>query len=244
MDDIKNNEDEEDRVLYLVPMLLSENDYDNVLAINVIKNIYDLRHFIVENIRTTRRYLKKIGHPKKIEELHFRELNEHTTSEEIANLLLFIKKNNTGLLSEAGVPSVADPGSELVMLAHENNIKVVPLVGPSSIFMALMASGLNGQSFAFTGYLPAKKEERQDKLRALEKRSTVERQTQIFMETPYRNLQLLYDILTCCRLSTKLTIAADITGKNEFIKTQTIKKWKNNLPEINKIPAIFLLQGN
>ena len=240
---LKNNEDEEDRVLYLVPMLLSENDYRNVLSENVIKKIYGLRQFIVENVRTTRRYLKTIAHPKEIDELHFRELNEHTTYEEIANLLLFIKKENTGLMSEAGVPCVADPGSEIIRLAHENNIKVVPLLGPSSILMALMASGLNGQCFAFSGYLPTKREERKEKLRALEKRSIVEKQTQIFMETPYRNMQLLSDILTCCRLSTKLTIAADITGKNEFIKTKTIKQWKENLPELNKIPAVFLLQG-
>jgi 16S rRNA (cytidine1402-2'-O)-methyltransferase len=131
-----------------------------------------------------------------------------------------------------------------VKIAHENNIKVVPLVGPSSILLALMASGLNGQSFAFVGYLPVKKQERQERIQTLERRSMNEKQTQIFIETPYRNMQLLQDILMHCRLSTYLTIAADITGKNEYIRTQPIQQWKNQkLPELNKIPAVFLLQG-
>ena len=231
------------KVLYLAPNLIAHNTYNYVLPQNVVPIIHSLRQFIVEDIRTVRRFLSKIQHPQKIENLTFRELNEHTSEHEISNLVSFLLEADTGLLSEAGVPCVADPGAAIVRLAHDNNIKVVPLVGPSSILMALMASGLNGQSFAFLGYLPVKKKERQDRLRELEKRSAKEKQTQIFIETPYRNMQLLEDVLICCRLSTNLTIAADITGEGEFIKTQTIKQWKKHLPQINKIPAVFLLQA-
>jgi len=230
--------------LYLVPTLLVEDTAHNVLPNNVLEIIKGLDQFIVEDLRTARRFLSKIGHPQRIEDLQFRELNEHTRQSEIDALKFFIQISDTGLLSEAGVPCVADPGSAIVRIAHEINLMVVPLVGPSSILLALMASGLNGQSFAFAGYLPVKKQERQERLRALEKKSAIEKQTQIFMETPYRNMQLLEDILTYCRLSTNLTIAADITGKNEFIRTQTIQQWKNNkLPELHKAPAIFLIQA-
>jgi len=231
-------------VLYLAPALLVEDTVHNVLPDNVIEIIKSLDQFVVEDLRTARRFLSKIGHPKRIEDLQFRELNEHTSKSDIDLLKSFIKNSDTGVLSEAGAPGVADPGAEIVKLAHENNIRVVPLVGPSSILLALMASGLNGQSFAFAGYLPVKRQERQERIRALERRSATENQTQIFIETPYRNMQLLEDILTCCRLSTNLTIAADITGKNEFIRTKSIKKWKSNkLPELHKIPAVFLLQA-
>jgi len=231
-------------VLYLAPALLVEDTVHNVLPDNVIEIIKSLDQFVVEDLRTARRFLSKIGHPKRIEDLQFRELNEHTSKSDIDLLKSFIKNSDTGVLSEAGAPGIADPGAEIVKLAHENNIRVVPLVGPSSILLALMASGLNGQSFAFAGYLPVKRQERQERIRALERRSATENQTQIFIETPYRNMQLLEDILTCCRLSTNLTIAADITGKNEFIRTQSIKKWKSNkLPELHKIPAVFLLQA-
>lgn len=231
-------------VLYLAPALLVEDTVHNVLPDNVIEIIKSLDQFVVEDLRTARRFLSKIGHPKRIEDLQFRELNEHTSKSDIDLLKSFIKNSDTGVLSEAGAPGIADPGAEIVKLAHENNIRVVPLVGPSSILLALMASGLNGQSFAFAGYLPVKRQERQERIRALERRSATENQTQIFIETPYRNMQLLEDILMCCRLSTNLTIAADITGKNEFIRTQSIKKWKSNkLPELHKIPAVFLLQA-
>jgi len=177
-------------VLYLIPVPLS------VLPANVISAIYNLNQFIVEDIRTARRFLAKAGHPQKIELLQFRELNEHTSENDIANLLYFMKNADTGVLSEAGAPGVADPGAATVRLAHENNIKVIPLVGPSSILLALMASGLNGQSFAFAGYLPVKKTDRQERLRAIERRSANEKQTQIFIETPYRNMQMLEGIYT------------------------------------------------
>ena len=230
-------------VLYLVPAPLSENTICSVLPQNVISIIHGLQQFIVEDVRTARRFLSKTGHPQKIDSLRFRELNEHTPEDETGSFLPFLQGAPTGLLSEAGAPAVADPGAAIVRLAHENNIKVVPLSGPSSLLMALMASGMNGQSFAFAGYLPVKKPERQERIRALERRSADEKQTQIFIETPYRNMQLLGDIITSCRASTRLAIAADITGKGEFIKTQTIKQWKNNLPEINKVPAVFLIQA-
>jgi 16S rRNA (cytidine1402-2'-O)-methyltransferase len=230
-------------VLYLSPALLSENTIPQVLPPHVMTVIHDLRQFVVEDIRTARRFLSKAGHPGPIDRLQFRELNEHTAANEIASLLPFLQASDTGVISEAGVPGVADPGAAVVRLAHANGIKVVPLVGPSSILMALMASGLNGQSFAFAGYLPVKQNERQERLRALERRSAAERQTQIFIETPYRNMPLLNDILKCCRPATLLTIAANITSPDELILTKSIQQWKNRLPELNKIPAVFLLQA-
>ena len=227
--------------LYLIPNCLSENCFHYALPQKVIQTIHGLNYFIVENIRSARRFLSKINHPQRIDNLIFRELNEHTTETEVINLLQFIQTNNVGVITEAGVPGVADPGASIVELAHHNNIRVIPLVGPSSILMALMASGLNGQSFAFVGYLPVKKNERQEKIRFLEQRSIKEKQTQIFIETPYRNKQLLDDILMCCSSSTKLTIAAAITGNNEYIRTKSIKEWKTKLPELHKIPTVFLL---
>lgn len=230
-------------ILYLSPTLLSENTITQVLPPHVITIIHGLRQFVVEDIRTARRFLSKAGHPVPIDRLQFRELNEHTTANEAASLLPYLQAADTGVISEAGVPGVADPGAAVVRLAHANGIKVVPLVGPSSILMALMASGLNGQSFAFAGYLPVKQNERQERLRALERRSAAERQTQIFIETPYRNMQLLGDILKCCRPATMLTIAANITSPDELILTKSIRQWENRLPELNKIPTVFLLQA-
>ena len=230
-------------VLYLSPTLLSENTINKALPPDVIVILHNLRQFIVEDIRIARRFLSKIGHPDPIETLKFQILNEHTQKDEIFSLIPFLLEENTGLLSDAGVPAVADPGAAVVRLAHQNNIKVVPLVGPSSILMALMASGLNGQSFAFVGYLPLKQKERQERLNFLELRSKKENQTQIFIETPYRNMQLLNDIVMCCKPFTMLTIAADITSSNEFILTQTIQKWKRKLPNLNKVPTVFLLQA-
>ena len=230
-------------VLYLIPTLLSDNTIPQVLPSHVLAVVHGLKQFIVEDVRTARRFLSKSGHPIPIDQLLFRELNEHTPSSEIASLLSYLQVSDTGVISEAGVPGVADPGAAVVRLAHEHGIKVVPLVGPSSILMALMASGLNGQSFAFVGYLPVKQNERQNRLRTLERRSANEQQTQIFIETPYRNMQLLHDILKSCQLQTMLTIAANITATNEFILTQSVQQWKRNLPELNKVPTVFLLQA-
>jgi len=229
--------------LYLIPTLLSENTIPQVLPPQVLTIIHGLRQFIVEDIRTARRFLSKAEHPVHIEQLQFRELNEHTPESEIVPLLPYLLDADTGFISEAGVPCIADPGASIVRLAHANNIRVIPLVGPSSILMALMASGLNGQSFSFVGYLPVKQNERQERLRILERRSASEQQTQIFIETPYRNMQLLHDILKCCRPETMLTIAANITSADEFIFTQSIGQWKKKLPELNKIPTVFLIQA-
>jgi len=229
--------------LYLIPNRLSENCFNDVLPQNVIKIIHGINQFIVEDIRSARRFLSKLKHPQTIDSLIFCELNEHTPETEIDNMLQFLQTADVGIITEAGVPGVADPGAAIVKLAHKNKIKVVPLVGPSSILLALMASGLNGQSFAFVGYLPVKKNERQERLRYLEKRSLNEKQTQIFIETPYRNKQLLEDILICCHSSTLLTIAADITGEKEYIVTKSIKEWKTKLPELHKIPTVFLMSS-
>ena len=230
-------------VLYLIPNLLSDNSFAGVLPPGVVEIMHGIRRFIVEDVRTARRFLSKSGHPGPIDELLFYELNEHTPETEIPSLLPCLQAGDTGVISEAGVPGVADPGAAVVRLAHANGIKVVPLVGPSSILMALMASGLNGQSFAFNGYLPVKQNERTARIRALERRSANERQTQIFIETPYRNMQLLDDILMSCRSETMLTIAADITGAGEFIVTRPVCEWKGRLPKLHKVPAVFLLQA-
>ncbi|MDR2847866.1 MAG: SAM-dependent methyltransferase [Bacteroidales bacterium] len=230
--------------IYLIPNLLSDNTVAEVLPERVGIIVGNIRHFFVEDVRSSRRFLSKLHHPVAIDELHFYELNEHTSLSEIPTFLPVLKAENTGIISEAGVPVVADPGSLLVRLAHENGIKVVPLVGPSSILMALMASGMNGQSFAFNGYLPVKQPERIARIRTLERRSETEGQTQIFIETPYRNMKLLDDLLTSCKPDTLLCIAANITASDEYIVTRSIKQWKNRLPELHKIPAVFLLGGS
>jgi 16S rRNA (cytidine1402-2'-O)-methyltransferase len=201
-----------------------------------------LDYFFVEDLRSARRYLKKAGVEKAIDDLSFYLLNEHTDVQAMEELITVLKKgNDAGLLSEAGVPAVADPGSGLVALAHRNEIRVVPLAGPSSILMSLMASGMNGQAFRFTGYLPVNKPQRQASLRKIEKMAMETGETQIFMETPYRNMSLLEDILGTCGDQTRLCIAADISLDSEYIKTKTVREWKGKLPEIHKRPAMFLL---
>jgi 16S rRNA (cytidine1402-2'-O)-methyltransferase len=181
---------------------------------------------------------------KPIDDLSFYLLNEHTDEESLETLLAVLTSgNDAGLLSEAGVPAVADPGSGLVALAHHHGIRVVPLTGPSSILMALMASGMNGQSFRFHGYLPVKKKLRLGSLRKIEKTAMETGETQIFMETPYRNMSLLQDIVSTCKDHTLLCIAADISLPSELIKTKTVREWKKNLPEIHKRPAVFLISA-
>jgi 16S rRNA (cytidine1402-2'-O)-methyltransferase len=230
-------------VLYLVPTPIFENTSEKVLPVTVISIIHTLNQFIVEDIRTARRFLSKVNHPIPIDQLQFKELNEHTPFSEIASFLPYLLNQDTGLMSEAGLPCLADPGAEIVRLAHANNITVVPMIGPSSIFLSLIASGLNGQSFSFIGYLPVKQNERQSYLRVIEKRSVTEKQTQIFIETPYRNMNLLHDILNCCQPETLLTIAAGITSPNEYILTKTVRQWKVKLPDLKKVPTVFLLQA-
>ena len=228
--------------LYLIPSPLGDNDPAEVIPASVLELLPMLDCFVVEEVRTARRYLSRAGLKGHIEGLEFHELNEHTAPEEIAPLVhLFEDGRNVGLISEAGLPAVADPGAALVALCHREGIEVVPLVGPSSLMLALMASGLNGQSFAFAGYIPAKTEERRAAIRRLEKRSAAEKQTQILIETPYRNDALFTDLLATCSGKTLLTVAANITQPDAFIRTQTAARWKEHPVTIGKRPCVFLL---
>jgi len=227
--------------LYLIPTQLSD---ENLLVIpDYVKEITNsLDEFVVENEKSARHFLKRIGYKKPLNELQLYLLNEHTPSTDVTQLLKpLLDGKNMGLLSEAGCPAVADPGAELVSAAHRNNISVVPLVGPSSVILSLMASGLNGQSFSFVGYIPKERNARIKTLKELEKISRTKNQTQIFIEAPYRNQHLLEDILQTCDAETMLCIACEITAPNEFIKTKSIKEWKKKVPEINKRDAIFLI---
>ncbi|OFX89382.1 MAG: SAM-dependent methyltransferase [Bacteroidetes bacterium GWF2_33_16] len=228
--------------LYLIPTTLGESRIENVIPKLVIDIINQTNHYIVEDVKTARRYLIKAGIKAKIDDLTFFTLNKHSSPQEYESYLKPIFENkNIGIISEAGAPGVADPGSDIVRIAHEKNIEVVPLVGPSSILLSVMASGLNGQNFAFNGYLPIQKPDRIKTLKELEKRSYIEKQTQLFIETPYRNNHLIEDIISACHPETLLCIAADITLETEFIKTKPVKEWKKQVPNLNKRPAIFLL---
>ena len=228
--------------LYLIPTPLGEGDPARVLPASVLEIIPTLSCFVVEELRTARRFLSAAGLKGKIDTLEFHELNEHTDPRQVEPLAsLFDNGRNVGLLSEAGLPAVADPGALLVALCHRHNIEVVPLVGPSSLMMALMASGLNGQSFVFVGYIPAKTEERRAALRNLEKRSASARQTQILIETPYRNDSLLSDMLSCLSGNTRVCVAANLTCEDQFICTRTVAQWKAHPVTIGKRPCVFLI---
>ncbi|MFA4851631.1 MAG: SAM-dependent methyltransferase [Bacteroidales bacterium] len=228
--------------LFLIPSAIAENTTESVLPSYVIKLISDLDEFIVENERTARRYLKNIGYEKPLQTLVLHTLNKHTDTSEIHGFInSLLNGKDIGMLSEAGCPCIADPGAIVVMLAHEHKINVKPLVGPSSILLALIASGFNGQNFTFNGYLPIDKCRRIKKIKELESKAIREDQTQIFMETPFRNMQLFRDILSSCNPSTHLCIAADITGADELIRTRTIREWKNKSLELHKRTVIFLL---
>ena len=228
--------------LYLIPSPLGDNDPSEVIPQPVLNSLEGFRTFVVEEIRTARRYLSKAGLKGKIGDLEFHELNEHTEQSTVEGYLkLFDNGNDVALISEAGLPAVADPGAQLVALAHRHGIEIVPAVGPSSLMMSLMASGLNGQSFAFCGYIPAKTEERKSKLKLLEKISGQLKQTQIMIETPYRNDSLLKDILSTCSPSTRLCIAANITMPDAYIKTKTVSQWKKENLMIGKRPCVFLI---
>jgi 16S rRNA (cytidine1402-2'-O)-methyltransferase len=230
--------------LYLLPNVLSEGDWQNVLPDQIFHLATQTRFYIVENIRTARRFLKQVNKEINIEELTFFELNKHTELNELPGFLKPLEQGeDVAVISEAGCPGIADPGAEVVKIAHQKGFKVVPLVGPSSIVLALMASGLNGQHFAFNGYLPVRASERIRAISNLEKLVKNNGQTQIFIETPYRNNQLITDVLKTCSPSTLLCIAANITGENEFIATKSVSQWKGNVPDLHKQPAIFLL-GN
>jgi len=228
--------------LYLLPALLADSSVESVLPEGTLNVIRRLKFFIAEEIRTARRFLIKAGIQIPVDEITFQVFNEHSSDQELHEYLdAALNGNDVGLLSEAGVPCVADPGSLIVRLAHELGIRVVPLTGPSSILLALMASGFNGQNFAFLGYLPADKMLRVRKIKELEKTILEKDQTQIFIETPYRNRQVFESLIRVCRPESQLCLATDISGIHEVIKSQSIADWQNQKPDIHKRPTIFLL---
>ena len=228
--------------LYLIPNILSEGDWQHVLPGTIPGIIGKIKYYIVENIRTARRFLKLVDRETDIDSLTFFELNKHTDAAGISEYLKPLERGeNMAVISEAGCPGVADPGASVVKMAHLKGLKVVPVVGPSSILLAIMASGLNGQNFAFNGYLPVKNPDRGRAISALEKKAVSENQTQIFIETPYRNNSLIADLLKTCSPSTLLCIAANITGEKEYIATKTVGQWRKQKPDLNKQPAIFLM---
>lgn len=229
--------------LYLIPTPIGETAVYDVLPQYNHNIINSLEYFVVEDIRSARRFLSRAGIDRAIDTLRFEELNEHSELTSVEQLLLpILAGQDCGVISEAGLPCVADPGAELVAAAHAKGIEIVPLVGPSSIMMALMASGMNGQSFAFNGYIPIRQPDRNKAIKNFERRAIAERQSQIFIEAPYRNIKLLADIIETCSPNTKITIATDITSPSEYIKTKTAAAWKKNgTPDINKRPAIFII---
>ncbi len=228
--------------LYLLPVTLGDTAIEKVLPSYNREIIVNIKHFIVEDVRSARRFLKKVDADICIDELTFYPLNKHTSPGAISGYLAPLAAGHSmGVISEAGCPAVADPGADVVAIAQKRDFKVVPLVGPSSIILSVMGSGFNGQSFAFHGYLPIEPADRMRRLKELEARVYSENQTQLFIETPYRNHKMLEDILKTCRPQTKLCIAANITCEGEFIQTKTVKEWKGKLPELNKIPCIFLI---
>ena len=228
--------------LYLIPVLLGDTSVERVLPSYNKEVILPIRHFIVEDVRSARRFLKKVDKDFDIDACTFYPLNKHTPAEDIAGYLKPLEAGESmGVISEAGCPAVADPGADVVAIAQRKGLQVVPLVGPSSIILSVMGSGFNGQSFAFNGYLPIEAPERSKKLKALEQRVYSEHQTQLFIETPYRNNKLVEDILANCRPQTKLCIAANITCEDEYIRTKTLKEWKGHVPDLSKQPSIFLL---
>jgi 16S rRNA (cytidine1402-2'-O)-methyltransferase len=230
--------------LYLIPSGINNEDPLIQLPVEVVKIISELTYFIVEEERTARRFIKKVVPNANINLLQFGIFNEHTPEIEIENLLEPLKFQSAGILSEAGVPCVADPGGLLVKRAHQLNITVEPLIGPSSLLLTLMASGLNGQNFIFHGYLPVKQDERKKKLKIIERRSVEENQTQLFIEAPYRNNQIFEDMLSVCASSTLLCVACNLTLPDQFIKTQSIALWrKSEKKNLHKHPTVFALQG-
>lgn len=228
--------------LYLLPNVLGESGVEEVIPAGTIDIIRRLTVFATENVKNTRRYLKKINREVVIDELTFLDLNEHTPQEQVESYLTWLQTHDMGIISEAGCPGIADPGAELVALAHRHHYKVVPLVGPSSILLALMASGFNGQTFSFNGYLPIARPERVAALKRYEKESAAENRTQLFIETPYRNLSLWEDMINTLQPGTRLCIACDLTTPGEYIKSQSVAAWKKEpRPDIHKRPALFVL---
>ncbi|WP_276392714.1 SAM-dependent methyltransferase [Eudoraea chungangensis] len=230
--------------LYMIPTTLGDNEPLEVLPISIKRIIEETNHFIVENEKSARRFIKKISPRKSQPSLQIYLLNKFTDLADIPTFLdPCLEGKNVGVISEAGCPGIADPGADVVSLAHEKNIRVVPLVGPSSITLALMASGLNGQNFAFNGYLPIDSAERKKSIKYLERQSKDKNQSQIFIETPYRNNALLTEFIRTLSKETKLCIAADLTLASEYIATKKIKDWKTQTIDLHKRPAIFIVQS-
>ncbi|MCK4921440.1 MAG: SAM-dependent methyltransferase [Bacteroidales bacterium] len=228
--------------LYLIPNTLGDSNINIVIPPEVVEIIKSIDVFIIENIRNARRYLIKCGYSSPIDNIKFLELNKHTQKNEIGSYLdECLKGHDIGLISEAGVPGVADPGAEITSIAHEKSIRVIPLTGPSSILLSLMASGLNGQNFVFHGYLPLKPNERSRRIKEIESTAFNVHQTQIFIETPYRNVSMFDSLLKTCKPYTRLCIACDISLENEFIKTLSISAWKKERVNLHKRPCIFLI---
>jgi 16S rRNA (cytidine1402-2'-O)-methyltransferase len=230
--------------LYLIPTPLSD-DQGKSISPEVMEVVTSLDNFLVENVRTARRFISSLNTGKVIENISFNLLDKNTPPDTISALMKPVMNGmDIGVMSEAGCPGIADPGNLAVQFAHQYDIRVVPLTGPSSIFMSLMASGFNGQSFVFHGYLPINKNERVQSIKKIEKNALQLHQTQIFMETPYRNNQLVADLIKSCSPSTKLCIARDITGGQEMIRTKRMHEWKKSIPDLHKIPVIFLIYGD
>jgi 16S rRNA (cytidine1402-2'-O)-methyltransferase len=228
--------------IFLIPVTLGDEDYRKVIPEKVLAVTRSLRLFAVEDLRSSRRYLRLIDKDFPIDETIFFELNEHTNESEIGQYLEPVMKgSDMGIMSEAGLPGIADPGAKLISIAHRKKIRVIPLVGPSSILLAIISSGLNGQNFTFNGYLPVKPTERASRLRELEKKSR-DGYAQIFMETPYRNQRMMDSILSECSNETLLCIAMDITLPDENIRTMTISEWKKNQPSLNDRLVVFIIQ--
>lgn len=227
--------------IYLIPSEMGEQAPERLFPVFNVSVVRDVNYFIVENVRTARRFIKKIVPEKNIDETTFYEINKHAPAEQISEMMKpLFSGENIGIISEAGMPCIADPGNLVVAEAHRKGILVVPLVGPNSIIMALIASGFNGQNFSFHGYVPIK-DDRKKTIQMWESIAQRTGQTQIFMETPYRNMQLFNDLMTLLRPSTRLCIATDITLPTEFIKTLQISEWKKCPPDIQKRPTIFLI---
>lgn len=229
--------------LYLIPTILADDTAPQVMPPQIAAHVAALSYFLVENARTARRFIKSVAPAQVIEELHISVIDKDSTEPQIQAVLKpVLAGQDAGVISEAGCPGIADPGAELARAAHTLGIRVVPLVGPSSLLLALMASGLNGQSFTFHGYLPIDRSRRAAAIKHLEKLALTQHQTQLFIETPYRNMQLLEDLLTQLHPATRLCIAASLTASNEYVRTDTVANWKKaGVPEIHKQPAVFLV---
>lgn len=232
--------------LYLIPVTLGDSPLEQVLPAYNKEVILGIKHFIVEEVRTARRFLKQVDRNINIDELTFYPMGKHADAALFSKYLNALRNGESmGVISEAGCPAVADPGANVVAIAQKENMNVVPLVGPSSILLAVMGSGFNGQSFAFHGYLPINPTDRSKRLKQLENRSAIEHQTQLFIETPYRNHKIIADILATCNPKTRLCIASGLTTSQQYLRSKTIKEWKQTtIPDINKIPTIFAIYAS